>query len=126
MIVALLAATAIPVQIVPDDRAEEVVILGRKLAGWRGSARMKDGRYTCRIRQSSGDKQIDAIGCMAMERCMTQVQPKVSAMLATNPSREQRTVLFEPINREMSGCMKQVHDSELERLADRRAAARTE
>lgn len=104
------------------DRETEIVVLGRKLKDWRGSFRTKKGQLICKTTQSTGDGAIDAVGCSAMEICVT---PHVAAMQAIANSREPKDERNRRMNALMQTtlpCMMQQRKEGIAALADRRAA----
>lgn len=124
IVTALAAAQTAPAA--RDEAVDEIVILGRKLGDWRGTTKLKDGRYVCRTRKSSGDRDVDAIACGAMEHCMIEAKPALDALIASQPPGSRRATLTEPINKQLGACLQKTHETEVERLADRRAAAKME
>jgi hypothetical protein len=126
--VILLLATALGVSqpAAPQLNALEqqaIVVLGRKLGTWRGSARFSKGRYECVTKHSSGDRAIDGVACGALTQCMSRLQPKVDALLAGNPGSKDREVLMQPINAELLQCVKTTREEGLRQLAAVRAGA---
>jgi TonB family protein len=86
MIGALLLAIAQP-QPAPDvgvgeAEAEEIVVIGRRARGVRWDWKVdKAGRLTkCKVTKSSGDREIDRIGCEATRRCAARGIRKAGAM----------------------------------------------
>ncbi|KEO89411.1 hypothetical protein EH31_12250 [Erythrobacter longus] len=67
----------------------EIVVIGRQLRDWRGSWKLKDGAVVCKTRKSTGDKDIDAIGCDAMTSCMTPLVPEFVALEQMDLSRRE-------------------------------------
>jgi len=110
------AAQAPAVELTPQQE-EEIVVLGRRLATWRGDARFTKGRYECKTKRSSGNPAIDRLACSAMTQCMAQVQPTVDKLLASRPSRKERERLLQPVGLEMKRCSKAAHDEGLRQLA---------
>lgn len=59
---------------------DEIVVMGNKLRNWRGTWRVRDGAVRCKTKRSTGDREIDAIGCGAMVTCMTPLVPQWQAI----------------------------------------------
>ena len=101
------APQAGPMPAAGDSEAvmEEIVITARRARGVRWDWRVnKAGRLTkCKITRSSGDREIDQIGCDATRRCA-----------ASGVRRE----------REMRACIVPLRKQLLRSLAERRAAGR--
>lgn len=57
---------------VAEPSAEnEIEVIGNKLRDWSSSFKLRRGAVDCKTKRSTGDKDIDAIGCNAIVRCMT-------------------------------------------------------
>lgn len=74
MVATLALVAAQPAVDAPAD--DEIVVMGNKLRDWRGSWRVRDGVVKCKTKRSTGDREIDAIGCGAMVTCMTPLVPQ--------------------------------------------------
>ncbi|WP_394706989.1 hypothetical protein [uncultured Erythrobacter sp.] len=79
---ALVQPAAEPVEEPVADN--EITVIGRKLQDWRGTWRLNDGTVSCKTRRSTGDKEIDAIGCDAMVQCIAPISPEFAAIEAAN------------------------------------------
>ena len=72
MLLLIAAPQAVPATGVADSaQIEEIVIIGRRAGGVRWDWNVdKAGRLTkCKITRSSGDREIDQIGCEATRQC---------------------------------------------------------
>lgn len=78
LVASLALAAAQPVAEPPV--VDEIVVMGNKLRDWRGSWRVRDGAVKCKTKRSTGDREIDAIGCDAMVTCMTPLVPQWQAI----------------------------------------------
>ena len=67
------ATTALPT---PND---EIVVMGHKLDRWSGKFEIRGARRKCSTKTSSGDPEIDAVGCQAFLTCADQYQPETDA-----------------------------------------------
>ncbi len=59
---------------------DEIVVMANKLRDWRSTWRVSDGAVKCKTKRSTGDREIDAIGCGAMVTCMTPLVPQWQAI----------------------------------------------
>ncbi len=60
----------------PETAEQQIVVIGEKLKHWTGSAQQKDGQWVCRTKRSTGDAEIDRIGCDAMNSCLNLLEPQ--------------------------------------------------
>ncbi|GAA4031977.1 hypothetical protein GCM10022281_09510 [Sphingomonas rosea] len=104
--------------------ASEVVVMGQKLKNWRASVRDRNGRVDCKVKVSSGDKEIDAVGCQAMTTCMAQMRPRLPSTIDKSLSAAEREANNQSLNRDLTACVKTNHDTGLAALAERRYQAR--
>jgi hypothetical protein len=111
-------------QVAVPTAADEVVVIGQKLATWRASCRTQGQAFTCRTRRSSGDVQIDAIGNAAMEACFPAMRPRYEAAQARGVAPAQRRSMMASANDAYGRCMIARRDAGISALAERRAAAR--
>jgi len=58
----------------PQSVEEEIVVMGRRLADWRGQATFMNKRPRCKTIKSTGDARIDRIGCDAMTQCIVKTR----------------------------------------------------
>jgi hypothetical protein len=120
MLAALLLA-----QVPVPDRATEVTVIGQRLRAWRGTVRSQGGKVACRTQRSTGDKEIDAIGCTALTACSTPMEGRLIALAQDKSlSPPARKTAQAKINAELGRCMAKRHDAMIQALADRRYAAR--
>ena len=73
------AATPIPTGAATDD--PEIVVMARKSGRWRGSWWTENGQATCKTQVSSGDAEIDAIGCTNLLICGPLYGDEMTALL---------------------------------------------
>ena len=72
------APAAVPQNIDPKVAAQVPVIAG-KLQQWQGMWGAAGGKLACKTVKSSGDEEIDALGCASMIAC---VKPEFAALKA--------------------------------------------
>ena len=118
----LLAAPAETVAEVPaDDAASEIVVIGRKLGDWRGTWGSKNGVLACRTTRSTGDAEIDAIGCGALVACATPLIPRFKAIAGAKLPKAERERRMSAASQAMVPCLTQQREAGIAALADRRA-----
>jgi hypothetical protein len=123
MVFALLLAQAAPP---PAPGADDIVVIGEKLKGWKGRVSDTIGIHSCRTTQSTGDKEIDTIGCRVLTDCFVPMKPQmIAAARAAGRDAEKRKAAQAPLNAEMTACFKERRTALIEDLLDRRAAARS-
>jgi hypothetical protein len=104
-----------PVQASPD-----IVVIARQLSNWRGRTRSRNGQIACETVRTSGDIEIDAIGCEAMLTCLTLQRASIEAVNAAANRRERRERQAQA-NRALGECVSGQYDVGVSALADRRA-----
>ncbi|URW76270.1 hypothetical protein M9980_03330 [Sphingomonas donggukensis] len=106
----------------PKAPADDIVVLGRRLDDWRGVLVFADDVPTCRIRQSSGDAGVDAVGCSSLVSCFSQARPRY--LSATDASKRARRRAWAATGRDLSACLSATRDAAIIELAERRWRAR--
>lgn len=102
------------------QRAADVVVMGEKLKNWRASVRERKGTMVCSTKTSTGDRELDAIGCNAMATCLTQLKPRLNATLDKKLGAAERNSLRDAVDRDMFTCVTSHRDAGSAALADRR------
>lgn len=79
------AAPAVPPRAVDTSRvdprvAAQVPLIAGKLAQWRGTWAAVQGKLACKTVKSSGDEEIDKIGCFATLTCVKPAYPQLKAI----------------------------------------------
>jgi hypothetical protein len=74
LIATLALAAAQPEAEAPAEN--EIEVVANRLRNWRGTWRVRDGVVKCKTKRSTGDREIDTVGCDAMVTCMTPLAPK--------------------------------------------------
>ncbi|MEK9213242.1 hypothetical protein [Sphingomonas sp. 2378] len=103
----------------------EITVIGRKLRDWRGSIMTKDGSTRCVTKKSTGDRDIDQIGCDAMLTCLPRFEGEFKAVLSTSRDKVSRRRMNADISQRLTACVEEHHDRLVEALADRRAGGRS-
>ena len=99
-------------------------MIGQKLKTWRASTSFGKGGAKCKIKQSTGDAEIDRIGCAAIEQCWPQFLPGFEATRANGISVAQRKAREAELNQALGECMVGKRDAMIAELAEKRVAAR--
>ena len=60
--------------------AAQVPVITDKLAQWRGTWAAVQGKLACRTVKTTGDEEIDAIGCYATLSCVKPAYPELKAI----------------------------------------------
>ncbi len=95
-VLALLVAGATPLApVLPTPEvAQEIVVMGKKLKGWKGGVSKVGGRMVCKTRKSSGDKALDAIRCGAMLNCMKPLEPRIDTLMGSTLAPSEKKTRF--------------------------------
>ena len=119
----MILALALIQVVAPPPAADEpdIVVIARKLQDWRASFRMKRGKYACAVTRSTGDLEIDRVGCEAMRVCLIPAMPRFEAARAKSVDAATRKRLTDAINAEMTTCVRDHRQQLIAELADRRA-----
>jgi len=122
MLLLLQTAPAAP----PDETAvaNEVVIIGEKLKKWGARIHFTKTGTQCVIKTTTGDPEIDRIGCDALEKCWRPMMPRY-AETAKLP-RVQRRAVEDPLNTELTNCVRETRSDMVAELAGRRAAPKAD
>jgi hypothetical protein len=59
-----------------DDK--EIIVVGEKLDRWRGEFSLRGDKFKCKTKRSSGDEQIDPLGCQAIRLCIVPLQSRLT------------------------------------------------
>jgi len=121
LLLALLQATAAPV---PANADEDIVVIARKLNSWRGKIATTPLGTRCTTKVSTGDREIDQVGCTAMERCWPDILPRMKAAHAKGVAKDERARLEAEATAAFTACAKPQRATLIEALRARRAAAR--
>ncbi len=99
---ALFLQAAAPAPI--PDRDDSIVVVARKLKDWRARFWTENGKFHCRTTRSSGDAEIDAIGCTAAGTCFSRFQPRLLAAESRELDRSTRRKMKQSVIGEMGAC----------------------
>ncbi len=122
--IALLLAAAAFIQPSEAPRAaeieEEIVVVGNRLKAWRGRITPAGTGLRCVTATSSGDAEVDRIGCGAMVTCFTRDRATLTAEASRRRQPTEQSAAF----RAMGLCVRDYHDAATAALAERRYQAR--
>lgn len=117
-------STATPAA-VPPFTQDEIRVIGRKLRDWRGAIKLGDHAAACVTKRSTGDRDIDQIGCDAMTACVPTFEAELKDAYTRTPDKAAQAQRTADIARRMTACFESRHDASIAALADRRAAERS-
>ena len=103
---------------------KEIVVVGDRLKSWKGKFAVRGSRSTCKTTVSTGDAEIDAIGCQAMATCLPPMQTRIMASDAKGIEPDARKKIKEALGRELARCSQDRRDMLVAALVDRRFEAR--
>lgn len=105
---------------------DEIRVIGRKLRDWRGAIRLGEHAAACITKRSTGDRDIDQIGCDAMTACVPMFEAELKDAYTRTTDKAVRERSAADITRRMTACFEAQHDMRITALADRRAAQRSD
>ena len=121
MTVAMLLAAALQSASLSPPQRNEVVVIGQRLKTWRGSIpSVSRSPMLCRTTKSTGDREIDRIGCKAMVACFTRFRDGIVATGDRNKPGAIRESLRLAVQKEIGACLDERRDTLVAELADRR------
>lgn len=125
MIVLLFALSlASPEDAAPPPADEDIIILANKLQRWTGKFQIRGTRRKCATVTSSGDAEIDEVGCQAFLACADQYQPETDASDARGIDSETRRARKTTLITHMRECISDRRVVLLRQLNARRSASR--
>ncbi|WP_397606392.1 hypothetical protein [Sphingorhabdus sp.] len=114
---------ALAIQIASDPvtaRQDEIVVIGQKQKNWRGNLKHKKGVPFCKTTRSTGDKEIDKIGCDAMIICFPIHGSSLMKLAKQYKKKSEFNAAAKPIYAEMGNCVFKNRDQGISELADKR------
>ncbi len=118
---------ALALQAAPAPNPEiqrDIVVIGNKMKAFRTSVRERDGKMVCATKTSTGNGEIDAIGCNVLAGCLTEHRPRLDASTDRKRPAAERKRLREAVERDLLPCMMTRRDALIADLAERRWQAR--
>jgi hypothetical protein len=101
----LLALSWQAVPAAEPKEVEEVVVIAKRLRGWQGRFKAADGHFVCTTTRSTGDLDIDAVGCAAGVKCYQRFAPRVQSLTDRKIPRSTRRAMRAALNRDMGVCL---------------------
>lgn len=105
-----------------EDVAREIVAINKVLDKWDGGILKRDGKLTCRMEASSGDRAVDVLRCGAMVACYTPRVEELDAIAASDDSADERRERMRAIMDEVQPCVANAEREGVRRLAFVRAS----
>lgn len=103
----------------PPDQAE-IVVIGRRLANWTGTYRIRGAKVRCSTKVSSGDHEIDDLGCRAFEDCAGQMASQIAATDRKSLAQETRLAMKDIVKADLFACVAKRRIALIEALATER------
>jgi hypothetical protein len=103
---------------------EEIVVIGQRLKHWTGTYQIRGSRMRCATKTSTGDREVDAIGCQAFVTCADSLAPRITASDDRSLSKDERLRMKDSIKRDLSVCVLDTRSELVAALAGRRAKVR--
>lgn len=113
------APTAAP-QAVDPKVAAQVPLISSKLDEWRGTWAAIDGKLACRTLKSSGDDEIDVIGCQAVIACVKTVYPELKDIADSQAAEADKKARIAAKLATLGTCMKEHRGQGIATLALKR------
>jgi hypothetical protein len=118
----LCQATVAPAE--ESNTSDDIVVIARRLNSWSGKFSVRGDKVKCATKKSTGDNEIDAIGCSAMAQCLPPLQPRITASDNSALDKAARISMKESIKRDLTTCVKETRADLIAELARRRAIAK--
>jgi hypothetical protein len=109
-----------PAPLAPSAQQDEIRVVAQRLQNWRGKMFSRRGSDRCDTIVTSGDVEVDRIGCSAMAHCYA-VHRSGLAEAAARPAAARAA---HPVYRLMGVCVRDQRDLLITDLAERRYRAR--
>ncbi|MFD1786061.1 hypothetical protein ACFSC3_00600 [Sphingomonas floccifaciens] len=97
---------------------DDAAAIGQRLSTWRGT--LKDG--VCKTRKTTGDAEVDRIGCSAMERCTPQFESRYAGAQDRAIRPEVKKVMIAALNGELTKCVDSERKAGIAALVAKRGA----
>lgn len=121
----LMTALLVAQQAAITPEQTEIVVIGQRLSHWTGKYAIRGSKLRCFTKSSSGDSDIDALGCRAFDYCADQLSPQIAATDEKSLSKAVRLSMKESVKRDLSTCVASKRATLIEELATRRQEARS-
>lgn len=100
--------------------AAEVPKIAEKLRNWRGTWAAVDGKLACKTVKTSGDEDVDKIGCLATLTCVKPAYPELKAIADAKATDEQKKIRMRAKLDSLQPCMSRHRGQGIAELALKR------
>jgi hypothetical protein len=104
--------------------AAQVPKIAAKLQQWRGGWGAVGDKLACKTVKSSGDEEIDAIGCYATLSCVKPAYPELKAIADGKGTEDEKKAKMRAKLDGLQTCMKQYRGQGIAALALKRGGAK--
>lgn len=118
----LFVAQATPVAGEAAPEEAEIVVIASKLKGWRGKFSVNGDKVTCKTVTSTGDKEIDAVGCAALTQCLVPLKPRLQESDDKALGKDRQRELKEAISQDLRDCVRDTRGDLIAELSATRKA----
>ena len=117
--IALALATPAP----DKPHAHQIEVIAQRLDTWRARVKNRKGVLSCDITASTGDTEIDQIGCDALVGCTLAIKPQLDATAALDLPRKERDSRLTALMEAQGPCIIERREIAIDALAQKRADA---
>ena len=103
--------------------AAQVPVIAEKLQQWRGGWGAVGDKLACRTVTSSGDEEIDAIGCYATLTCVKPIYPELKTIADSKATEAEKKAKMRSRLAGLQTCMKQHRGQGIAALALKRGGS---
>lgn len=105
----------------PPEVSDQIVVIGQRMADWKGGLSKVDGELACKTKKSSGDEMVDAIRCGSMLACIAPLAPQIDEIMGSDLGRKERRARVQVLSESAIPCMEDYNQAAVLRLARSRA-----
>ena len=120
-VLALALIQGAPATVVTGPEEPEIVVIAKKLKNWCGNWKVRKGQMTCKTTRSTGDGEIDAIGCSAILTCYGPQTAQIQAIVDAKDKRDAKNARLTALFKETLPCITAARNDGIAALGDRRA-----
>lgn len=102
--------------------ASQVRAISAKLRDWRGNWASIDGKLACATTKTTGDKEIDVIGCGALIACIKPIYPELTKIASGPQGREEKQRLIQAKVHGQNSCLHRKRGDGIAALAYQRGS----
>jgi hypothetical protein len=109
----------------PDSAVQnEIVVIGEKLKAFGFKLKTKKGSTVCTITKTTGDPQIDQIGCDAMTQCFSSLNSRIEMIQDRKTPKATRRSMETELNKDLTACVKETRSDKIAELVNIRMNSR--